>query len=401
MRVSGTTTCARWRLLLALTLLIRPRGSERVRAAIIGTGGIAKVHVRLIRELGGELVGVCGRTLDSARSFATAVAYDDVTRMLREQKPDVVHVCSPNHLHAEHSIAAFESGAHVLCEKPMATNTDECRRMIDAAAKAGRIGAVAYTYRGYPLVEILRRKVADGEFGVLRRIGGCYLSQDVLPADKYVWLFTPGTTGRSYALMDLGIHWLDLVEYVTGARIHEITAQFSTHQQERIWRGGAGEGPRPLGSPTGDGGIRVGMTLEEQADLLIRLDNGAAGALTVSGLAPGHPNTIVLSADGPTGGFDWNQQEPNTYLHRTAAGNTLVQRRPEDLPDEAAWMSTLPAGHAEGYLDAFRNVVYRAWSAMQGKSMCFPSFSDGARGVRLVEAAIQSAADRRTVIVDD
>ena len=112
----------------------------------------------------------------------------------------------------------------------------------------GRVGAIAYTYRGYPLVEVLRRKVAEGAFGPLRRIGGCYLSQDVLAADKYVWLFTPGTTGGSYALMDLGIHWLDLVEYVTGSRIREITAQFSTHQQERIWRGGVGEGPRPTGS---------------------------------------------------------------------------------------------------------------------------------------------------------
>ena len=372
-----------------------------MRAAIIGTGGIARVHVRLIRELGGELVGVCGRTLDSARSFATGPAYDDVARMLREQQPDVVHVCSPNHLHAVHSIAAFEAGAHVLCEKPMATNTDECQAMIDAAGKAGRVGAVAYTYRGYPLVEILRRKVADGEFGMLRRVGGCYLSQDVLPADKYVWLFTPGTTGRSYALMDLGIHWLDLVEYVTGARIREITAQFSTYQHERIWRGGAGEGPRPPGSPSGVDGVRVAAMLEEQADLLIRLDNGAAGSLTVSGLAPGHPNTIVLSADGPTDGFDWNQQDPNTYLHRIAAGNTVVQRSPEDLPDDSAWMSTLPAGHAEGYIDAFRNVVHRAWSAMRGNAMRFPSFSDGARGVRLVEAAIRSAADRRAVIVDD
>jgi predicted dehydrogenase len=236
---------------------------------------------------------------------------------------------------------------------------------------------------------------------MLRRVGGCYLSQDVMPADKYVWLFTPGTTGRSYALMDLGIHWLDLVEYVTGARIHEITAQFSTHQRERIWRGGAGEGPRPPGCPADDGGISVAATLEEQADLLIRLDNGAAGSLTVSGLAPGHPNTIVLSADGATDGFDWNQQDPNTYIHRTTAGNTIVQRRPEDLPEDCAWMSTLPAGHAEGYIDAFRNVVYRVWSAMQGNAMRFPSFSDGARGVRLVEAAIQSAADGRTVIVDD
>jgi predicted dehydrogenase len=368
-----------------------------MRAAIIGTGGIARVHARLIRELGGDLVGVCGRTLESAQSFGAARAYDDIARLLKDQKPDVVHVCSPNHLHAPHSIAAFRAGSHVLCEKPMATSTAECRQMIEAASAAGRVGAIAYTYRGYPIVEVLRNKVAEGHFGSLRRIGGCYLSQDVLAAEKYVWLFTPGTTGGSYALMDFGVHWLDLVEYVTGSRIREIAAQFSTHQRERIWRGGAGEGPRPPGSATGDGGVTVTAELEEQADLLIRLNNGAAGSMTVSGVAPGYPNTIILSADGPAGGFDWSQQEPNTYKHRSANGVVIVQRNPEALPDDSAWMSSLPPGHAEGYIDAFRNVVFRAWSAMQGESMRYPTFADGARGVRLVEAAIRSAAEHHTI----
>jgi predicted dehydrogenase len=370
-----------------------------MRAAIVGTGGIARIHARLIRELGGELVGVCGRTLQSALSFGAAPPYDDIAHMLRDQKPDVVHVCSPNHLHAPHSIAAFEAGAHVLCEKPMATSAEECRQMAQAAATAGRVGAIAYTYRGYPLVEVLRNRVAEGIFGSLRRIGGCYLSQDVLAADRYVWLFTPGTTGGSYALMDLGVHWLDLLEYVTGSRIREIAAQFSTHQHERVWRGGAGEGPRPPGTPSGDGGVSVTIHLEDQADLLIRLDNGAAGSMTVSGLAPGHPNTIILSADGPLGGFDWSQQEPNTYMHRSPVGSTVVQRSPEALPNDSAWMSTLPSGHAEGYIDAFRNVVFRAWAAMQGQSMRYPTFADGARGIRLVEAAIRSAAEHRSIAI--
>ncbi len=368
-----------------------------MRAAIIGTGGIARVHARLIHELGGELAGVCGRTLAAAQALSAAPAYDDVARLLREQGPDVVHVASPNHLHAEHSMAALRAGAHVLCEKPMAVSSAACEQMMEAAATAGRVGAIAYTYRGYPLVEVLRHRVTQGEFGPLRRVGGCYLSQDVLAAGKYVWMFTPGTTGGSYALMDLGVHWLDLVEYVTSARIKEITAQFSTHQRERIWRGRGGEGLRPSGSATGDGGVRVAMRLEDQADLLIRLDNGAAGSLTVSGVAPGCPNTIIVSADGAAGGFDWNQQEPNTYLHRRAEGITIVQRDPAALPEESAWMSMLPPGHAEGYIDAFRNVVFCAWSAMRGEDISYPSFADGARGIRLVEAAIRSAAERRTV----
>ncbi len=372
-----------------------------MRAAIVGTGYIARVHARLIRELQGQVVGVCGRTFASAAQFGIGVPYDDIARMMREQRPDVVHVCSPNHLHAEQTIASLRAGAHVVCEKPLATSSEDAQRMIDAAAKAGRIGAVAYCYRGYPVIEILRARVAEGAFGTLRRIGGCYLSQDVVAPEKYVWHFTPGSVGPAFALMDYGVHWFDLLEHVTGDRIREVLAQFSTHQRQRHWRGRAGEGPAPPGTATADGAIRVEMGLEEQADLLIRLDKGAAGCVTISGTAPGHPNTIVLSADGPDRGFDWNQQDANVYVERHPAGNIIRHRAPENLPPDRAWMSMVPAGHLEGYLDAFRNVIRQAWCAMQGEAIGYPSFADGLRGVRLVEAAVQSARTGRAVLTPE
>jgi predicted dehydrogenase len=375
--------------------------ASRPRVAIIGTGGIAQVHVRLIRELGGELVAVCGRTLGAATAFGHADPYDDPARMLRERAPEIVHVCSPHHLHAEHSIAALAAGAHVLCEKPMATSIDDGRHMIDAAMRANRIGAIAYTYRGYPLIEVLREKLAAGDFGTIRRVGGCYLSQDVFAPDKYVWMFSPGTTGASYAMMDLGVHWLDLVEFVTGQRIVEMTAQFSTHQPERTWHGNPGDGAEPPGIRKANGGVRVRHGLDEQADLLIRLSNGAAGSATISGVSPGHPNSITLSLDGSEHGADWNQQDPNIWIERSATGNTIVQRSPEALPPHLGWMSKLPAGHAEGYIDAFRNIVFQSWSAMRGEHLGYPSFADGLRGLRLIDSAVRSAADRRPVAIAD
>ena len=370
-----------------------------MRAAIVGTGGIAKVHARIVHELYGTVVGVVGRTRSGASAFGVGEPYDDLARMLDEQKPDVVHICTPNHLHAEQTIAAFKAGAHVLCEKPMATITDDARRMMDAADRAKRVGAIAYCYRGYPLVQILRTRIATGEFGALRRVGGEYLSQDVIDPQKYVWHFTPGSVGRAFALMDYGVHWFDLVEHVTGLKITEVTAQFSTHQKSRTWRGGAGEGVRPNGAAKADGSVDVTNDLEEQADLLVRLENGAAGVATVSAVSPGHPNNIVLSVDGPERGFDWRQQEPNTYVERSSRGNTIRQRAPEDLPPDLGWMAMVPAGHAEGYVDAFRNVVREAWSAMRGEGGTYPTFADGLRGVALVDAAVESARNRRPVAV--
>ena len=165
-----------------------------MRAAIVGTGYIARVHARLIRELGGEVAAVVGRSLGSAQAFGAGNAYGDMAAMLRAERPEVVHVCTPNALHCEQAIAAFRAGAHVLCEKPMATSGEECARMIEAAGRAGRVGAIAYCYRGYPLVRELRARVAAGDFGALWRVSGAYLSQDVFDAEKYVWHFTPGVS---------------------------------------------------------------------------------------------------------------------------------------------------------------------------------------------------------------
>ena len=370
-----------------------------MRAAIVGTGGIARVHRRVIRELGGEVVAVCGRSLASAQSFGTGVAYDNPAAMLRAEKPDVLHVCTPNHLHAEQVLAGFAAGAHVVCEKPMATSSDEARRMIDAADKAGRIGGITYNYRGYPLVAHLKQRVAAGDFGALRRVGGCYLSDDGYDPQKYMWHFTPGSVGPGYALMDIGVHWLDLVEHVTGQRIRELSAMLSTHQKNRVWRGGEGQGPRPPGAADADGGVPVEVDVEDQADLLIRLDGGASGAATISCVSVGHPNTIVLSVDGSEKGFHWNQQEPNIFRERSTDGELVRQRSPGLMDSESAWMTNLPGGHAEGYLDAFRNVVSQIWAGMRGERSGFPTFADGLRGIELVEAAVRSARERRSVDV--
>lgn len=370
-----------------------------MRAAIVGTGGIARVHATAIRQIGGEVVAACGRSLSSARAFAAGEAYDDLARMLRDERPDVLHVCTPNHLHLEQVTAAFAAGVDVVCEKPLAVSRDDALRMIEAAEKAGCVGAVNYNYRGYPLVEILRRRARSGTFGALRRVGGAYLCEDAFAADRYLWHFTPGSVGPAYALMDLGVHWLDLAEYVTGLRIVEIAAQFSTHQPRRIWTGGTGEGPRPEGSELGDGRVAVEHRLEDQADLLVRFDNGAAGAVTISAVAPGHPNGLSLSVDGSALGFDWRQEAPNVYRERSADGAVLRERSPKDLATGMEWMSLLPPGQPEGYLDAFRNVIAQAWAGIRGETDRFPGLADGLRGIELVEAAVRSAASGRRVEV--
>lgn len=367
-----------------------------MRAAILGTGHIAGIHAKAIRALGGEIVAVLGRSLASARGFGQGRPYDDLDALLATERPEVVHICTPNHLHAPQAIAAFAAGAHVLCEKPLATSAAEAQAMIAAAEGAGRIGAVCYNYRGYPLIETMRARIASGDCGALRRIGGAYYSEDMCGPDRYVWHLTPGMVGPAFALMDLGVHWFDLAEYVTGRRITEISAQFSTHQKQRQWRGRPGEGPRPPGKPQPDGSVAVTVALEDQADLILRFTDGAAGVVTVSAASIGHPNSLILSLDGQEAGFDWNQQQPDHYAERNGEGLTLRQRRPAEIP--GAGVRFLPPGHPEGYFDAFCNVIDACWAAMRGQpSRPWPGFADGLRGLQLVEAAVASAGTRRPV----
>lgn len=370
-----------------------------MRVAIVGSGYIARVHARLARELGAEVVAVCGRTLSAAAGFGVGRAYDNLDAMLRAEKPDVVHVCTPNSLHAEQAVAAFAAGAHVLCEKPMATSSDDCRRMIDAAARAGRVGAVAYCYRGYPLVRELRRMVRAGGFGELWRVSGLYLSQDVFDPVRYQWHFTPGLCGPSYALFDYGVHWLDLVQFIAGDAIVEIFARFNTRRPSRVWKGGPGEGPRPKGLAEEGGRVRVAFGLEDQADILIGLAGGASGGATVMALSPGNANHIAVSMDGSTGGFDWQQEQPDSFVERRPGRKTIYQRDPERLAAGERWTAMVPAGHPEGYLDAFRNVIAESWRGMHGETADFATLEAGLRGVEIVEAAIASVQKGNPIAV--
>ena len=282
----------------------------------------------------------------------------------------------------------------MLCEKPMAITADECRRMIEASDKAKRVGAIAYCYRGYPLVRELRRLVRAGHFGALWRVSGLYLSQDVFDPEKYQWHFTAGLCGPSYALFDYGVHWLDLVQFISGQPITEIFANFNTRRPTRTWRGGPGQGPPPDGSSDPDGGVRVDFPLEDQADIIVGLAEGASGAATIMALSPGHPNHIAVSMDGAPAASTGCR---NSRTASSSAGSARTHPRARSRP--AAHRRSVDgdgAGRAPGGLS--RRVPQRhrrIWRAMQESNRDFPTFAAGLRGIEIVEAAIGSVDTRR------
>jgi predicted dehydrogenase len=343
----------------------------QLRTALVGSGFVARVHAAAVRGFGGQVVAVCSRTRAGAERLAAelggASAYDTLDELLRNDGVDVVHVCTPNSLHTEHALAALEQGAHVVCEKPLATSTAESARMLEALEASGRVGAVAFHVRGYPLVGYMRATV--GELGDLRVVHGRYACDDALLVSGG-WRVEPASSGPTYVTADLGAHWFDLAEHVTGARVTEVLAEFTT--------------------------FVPGRELEDHAALILRFDNGATGMAEFSALGPGRKNQLLFELEGSKAGFTWDQESPNELLHRHASAPTQIVAR-----DPATTGGRWPAGHAEGYEDAFRVILGHAYAAMAGEPHgSFPTFADGHRGMQILEATFRSARDGGWVKVE-
>ena len=368
--------------------------APRLRAAIVGTGGISRIHGWRLQDLGSTVVGVSGRDIAKARAIADefrppgevdspAAAFDDLTAMLDATEPDVLHVCSPHGLHAAHALEAVNRGINVIIEKPMATASADAQTLIAAAEAANVVASVCLTKRSYPMVAEMQARIRAGDLGDVNAVGGGFWSWDS-NHDDWGWGFDPAIAGASYATADLGVHWLDLAEYVTGRRITEVDARFSTLRPTRYRDG------QP-----------VHVDAEDYVRVFIELTGGVVGSATFSGVTAGEPNGCAINVDGTEGAFSWKVDRPNEIVHRLADGSVAtITRNPDALAPAAARLSFAPAGHAEGFGDAFRNLFRDVYSAIGGADVTFPTLADGYRMVSLVEAIQASARARRAVSID-
>src|SRR6476619_7031787 len=374
------------------------RGSSyyapRLRAAIVGTGGISRIHGWRLQDLGSTVVGVCGRDSAKARSIADefrpygeadsqAAAFDDLATMLDATEPDVLHVCSPHGLHAAHALEAVNRGINVIIEKPMATASADAQTLIAAAEAANVVASVCLTKRSYPMVAEMQARIRAGDLGDVNAVAGGFWSWDS-NHDDWGWGFDPAIAGASYATADLGVHWLDLAEYVTGRRITEVDARFSTLRPTRYRDG------QP-----------VKVEAEDYVRIFLDFTGGAVGSATFSGVTAGEANGCSIDVDGTDGGFGWRVDRPNEIVHRRADGSVVtIIRNPDAMAASAARLSFSPAGHAEGFGDAFRNLFRDVYSAIGGADVCYPTLADGYRMVSIVKAIQTSAQTRRAVSVD-
>lgn len=286
---------------------------RRLRAAVIGTGFVGPHHVDGIRRAGYADVVALGGT-DQARVAAKAAdlgvphATTDLGSLLEDPQIDVVHICTPNATHTELALRALRSGRHVVVEKPMALSAADANTLVEAADRAGRHAAVAFTYRGYPMVRRARQMVADGEIGDVRLVHGAYL-QDwlALPTD-YNWRLEEAISGAARAVADIGTHWFDTLEFVTGRRVESLLADLATSIPIR-------RRPNVPGLAFATGSVEgedVRITTEDAATLLVRFAGGARGTGLFSQISQGHKNAFSWEVAGSQGTLAWAQETPET-----------------------------------------------------------------------------------------
>lgn len=371
---------------------------EKINVAVVGTGFIGPAHIEALRRLPHiEVVGLCEATLELAQQKADILGIPKAytfEEMLKDEAVKVVHICTPNFLHYPQAKAALLAGKHVVCEKPLATKIEEAEELVALAKEKGLVNAIHFNLRYYPMVRQMKTMRENGELGEIYSVMGSYLQDWLSLQTDYNWRLEPDKSGDTRAIADIGSHLLDITEYVTGLKITEVMADFSTVHKTRL---------KPLKPiETYSGGLlqesdyqEVEINTEDHASVLLRFDNGNKGSVTVSQVAAGRKNRLNIEISGAKSNFEWCSEKPNEmWIGKREAANQLLMRDPGLFAKEAAALISFPGGHNEGFPDTSKQLFKEVYAAVregkQPEEPTFPTFADGLRELIIAERIFES-----------
>jgi predicted dehydrogenase len=350
------------------------------------------------------VVGVAGRTAAAARKFADAMSIERATGnyqdLLADPELDAVHICTPNELHFPMAQAAMQAGKNVLCEKPLASTVAEANAMLAMAKEKGLAHCTLYNVRAYPQVQNMRRMREAGELGDIQVVQGTY-SQDWLLYDTdWNWRIESGPS-RTFA--DIGTHWCDLAEHITGRRISALCADLTTFLDTR---------KKPKGSVETFTGKtlqpseydEVAIKTEDFGAMIFAMGEKTKGSLTVSQVSVGRKNRLFIEIFGTKASVAWNTESPDElWIGHRNSPNQIVVKDPSLLTNGAASWADLPGGHSEGYDDTFKQIFRRFYNRVADKNapVEYPTFEDGIRQMRVLDAVLESSRKRAWVPAQD
>jgi predicted dehydrogenase len=411
-----------------------------LNVAVLGTGFIGPVHIEALRRAGQQVVGTLGSTPVKSRQAAERHGiprgYASLDEVLRDGQVDSVHITTPNRFHFEQAAACLRAGKHVMCEKPLATTSRESAELVKIAAESGRAAGVAYNVRFYPLCHEAANRLARGDYGDMLTVQGSYVQDWLLKPTDFNWRVLADEGGELRALADIGTHWLDLVQFITGQTIVAVLADLHTMHPVRFrppqgsletfsgkgvaaGRAESGVAGGRAANPGEGASIAVGgcadhshpvtITTDDGGAVLLRFASGARGSLWVSQTTAGRKNCVRFEIGCANGALAWNSESPNELWigHRDGPNEQLI-RDPALLTPTARDIANYPGGHNEGFPDTFKQLFrtfygsIAAGDARRGSPdpVPYPTFADGHREIVLCEAILASHREQRWVNVE-
>ena len=374
--------------------------NRKLRMGMVGGGKgafIGAIH-RIAANMDGMIDLVCGALSTSPKNADESGrmlfleesriyhSFEDMiikeSQLSADQRMDFVTIVTPNHAHFAPAMMALDHGFHVVIDKPISFTLDEAKQLKRKVEQTGLLLLLTHTYAGYPMVKQAKQLVKAGELGKIRKIlveypqGWLSRLSEKDGNPQAAWRTDPNRSGKSGCMGDIGTHAAHLAEYISGLKISKLCADLSI--------------------------VVEGRLLDDDGNVLLRFDNGANGVLVASQIAAGEENALKIRVYGEKGGLEWAQQEPNTLILKWLDHPVQILRTGgHNLSNYAAFNSRTPAGHPEGYLEAFGN-LYRNFALclsarIEGttppaEALDFPSVDEGIRGMAFIDNVVKSSS---------
>jgi predicted dehydrogenase len=377
-----------------------------IKTAIFGTGFMGRVHLEAVRRLESvEAVAIAGRNAEAARrlgaGFSIPTITTDYREVLRDPAIDAVHICTPNAQHFPMVKDALQAGKHVLCEKPLATTVEEGEELVSLAVRQGVRKCVCHNLRFYPMVQQMRALREAGDLGEILVVQGSYFQDWLLYDTDWNWRVDAKAGGRSRCMADIGSHWFDLAEHVTGLRVTSLCADLQTfHSTRKQPKHSVETFANKLLGP--EDYIGTVVETEDFGAVIFHMGTRARGSVTASQVSAGRKNRFNIEIYGTRSSVAWNQERPDElWVGHRDTSNEIFIKDPSLLKPGARSYADLPGGHSEGYDDTFKQIFRRFYASIATPDATpeYPQFVDGLRQLTILDAALQSHRTRSWIDV--
>ncbi|MCU6762790.1 Uncharacterized oxidoreductase ycjS [uncultured Roseburia sp.] len=375
------------------------------RTGVVGTGFIGQVHIETVRRLGNvQVVALTDKFQAQERAQAMNVPawFEDYKEMIDTMQLDMVHICTPNNTHFEIAMYALSHGVNVICEKPMTTTVEEARILVKKAEETGLVAAINFHNRFYPMTNHLMHIIRDGELGSIFSISGSYCQDWLLYDTDYSWRLNTEESGATRVIADIGSHWMDLAEFVSGQKITEVCADFSTIHP---FRKKPNKTVLAFSSETFSESdyTEIPVHTEDNASVMFRFENGAKGIAFFSQVIAGKSVAIDLQIGGYKQSAQWNSADVNSLvLGQRDRGCTKIEKGTATVHPATLPLVAYPIGHAEGFPDAFKQCFKEVYESIEQKDKTwnYADFKDGLHEMILCEKIFESNEKQQWISIE-